>query len=88
MSENKFLTEIDELAWAIGVCTETLRSHAALGDKAGVRYSIKKLIAYTKATAGVFRDMIEAEVRQHERAMDGHSRTVERAAPLERASRV
>jgi hypothetical protein len=67
MKRNKYHAEIDELAWAIGVCSETIRSHAALGDDAGVRYGIKRLIAYTKATAGVFRDHIDEKVRQHER---------------------
>ena len=50
--------QMSDTAWACGVHSQLVRDYAALGDIAGLRYSIKCLIACTKATAGTMRDLL------------------------------
>jgi hypothetical protein len=53
-----FYTQIAECAWDAGVHAQLVQDYAGIHDIAGLRYSIKCLIATTKATAGTMCDLL------------------------------
>jgi hypothetical protein len=79
---DNFREQISEFVWLASVQSQVIQLCAETGDDAGMRHGIKRLIAYTKAAAGTYRDMLEAKVREHERQERRDAVTpLRRAAP-------
>ena len=71
---DNFREQIAETAWAAAIHCQLIAHYTDLRDDVGLRYTIDRLIAYTKAVASIHRDMVEARVREHERGQHCYSK--------------